>query len=204
MTIYTVLSDIRALQSLINGLTDEETGETRDLTEEENRAFVGWVQENEGNFTEKFDNTCRYYKNLKAEAAVAAAERDALKDEMARLSKRAGARENEADRVRGLVWYALDALKMRKFKTALFSAGIQGSRKTAKPSPSFNPDDIPAAYLKRELSPSAVAEAVKSGALYEKEGPLNYGKLFYRDGAGGGERELKGVVYAGGSTLVIR
>jgi hypothetical protein len=204
MTIYTIISDIKALESLINGLTDEETGETREVTKEENQAFLNWVNENEGNFKGKFDNICRYYKNLRAQAEVAKAERDALKAEMDRLSKRANARENEADRLKSLLWYALDALKMKKYKTELFLAGIQNTRKTAKPNSLFNPDDIPAAYLKRELSPSAITKAVETGALYEKEGPLNYAKLFYRDNTGEGDCELKGVTYVQGSALVIR
>jgi hypothetical protein len=201
MTIYNIISDIRALESLINGLTDEETGEVREITEEEKQEFLNWVNENESNFKDKFDGICRYFKNLQAQAEVAGAERDTLKAEIDRLSKRAKARENEAGRLKSLLWYALDSLKMEKFKTELFSAGIQNTRKTAKPTALFNPDDIPTAYLKRELSPSAITEAVKVGALYEKEGPLNYTKLFYRDN---GEHELKGIAYVQGKTLVIR
>ncbi|MDR2049696.1 MAG: siphovirus Gp157 family protein [Treponema sp.] len=202
MTIYGIISDIRALQSLIDGLTDEETGETREATGEEKQAFLEWVNESEANFTEKFNNTCRFFKNLQARAKVAAAEKDALRAEMDRLSKRARARENEADRLKSLLWFALDSLNTKKFKTALFSACIQNTRKSARPTSVFNPDEIPAAYLKRELAPAAIAEAVKAGELYEKEGPENTTKLFYRDGAG--EHELKGVSYIQGTALVIR
>lgn len=202
MTIYNIISDIKALEGLINGLTDEETGESREVTEEERQAFLEWVNENQANFSEKFDNICRFFKNLKAQADVASAERDTLKAEMDRLSKRASARENEADRLKGLLWFALDSLKMQKFKTGLFSAGVQNTRKTAKPTSVFNPDEIPAGYLRRELAPSVIAEAVKAGDLYEKEGPENVTKLFYRGEAG--EQELKGVAYIQGRTLVIR
>jgi hypothetical protein len=202
MTIYNIISDITALRSLINGLTDEETGESREITGEEKQAFLNWINENQANFNEKFDNICRFFKNLKAQADVAAAERDTLKAEMDRLSKRAKARENEADRLKGLLWFAFDSLKVQKHKTELFSAGIQNTRKTAKTTTTFSPDKIPAEYLKRELALSVISEAVKDGTLYEKDGLENRTKLFYR--GEGGECELKGVAYVQGQALVIR
>jgi hypothetical protein len=202
MTIYNVISDIEALECLINGLTDEETGESREITEEEKQSFLDWINENRNNFNEKFDNICRFFKNLKAQADVAATERDTLKAEMDRLSKRAKARENEADRLKGLLWFAFDKLKVQKHKTALFSAGIQNTRKTAKTTSIFNPNEIPVEYLKRELALTAINDAVKEGALYEKNGPENITKLFYR--SVDGEQELKGVAYIQGHALVIR
>jgi hypothetical protein len=202
MTIYNIISDIRALESLINSLTDEETGESREVAEEEKQAFLEWINENKANFNGKFDNICRFYKNLRAQADVATTERDMLKAEMDRLSKRAKARENEAERLKGLLWYAFDRLKITKCKTDLFSAGIQNTRKTAKTTSVFNPDEIPTAYLRRELVSSAVSDAVKLGELYEKKGPENITKLFYRDETG--ERELKGIAYIQGTALVIR
>lgn len=202
MTIYNIVNDIRALKNLINNLTDEETEEPREITEEEKQSFLEWFNESEANFNEKFDNICRFFKNLKAQAEVAAAERDTLKGEMDRLSRRARARENEADRLKGLLWFAFNSLKIKKHKTELFSAGIQNTRKTAKANAVFNPDEIPVEYLKRELSPSAISEAIKIGALYEKEGPENYAKLFHR--TEDGEHTLKGVDYTQGTALVIR
>jgi hypothetical protein len=202
MTIYNIISDVKALESLINNLTDEETGETREITDEEKQIFLDFLNENESNFKDKFDAICRFFKNLQAQSVVATAEKDALKAEMDRLSKRAKAREHEADRLKGLLWFALDSLKIEKFKTDLFSAGIQNTRKTAKPTSVFNLDDIPAEYLRKELAPSFISDAVKEGRLYEKEGPENSTKLFYRDDSG--ECELKGVAYVQGKTLVIR
>jgi hypothetical protein len=202
MTIYNITSDMRALQSLINGLTDKETGETREVTEEERQTFLEWVNEIESNFKEKFDNICRFFKNIQAQADVAAAERDTLKAEMDRLSKRAKARENEAAQLKGLLWFAFDNLGMKNYKTDLFSVGIQNTRKTAKPDCLFNADNIPVKYLKRELASSAVYEAVKDGTLYEKEGDINRGSLFYR--SENGEQRLNGVSYSGGQALVIR
>jgi hypothetical protein len=202
MTIYDVIRDSKAVESLINGLTDEETGETREVTEEEKQVFLGWINENEGHFITKFDNICRLYKNLQARAAIAAAEKETLSAEMSRLAKRAAARENEAKSLRGLLRYALEALKMTKFKTDLFSANIQNTRATARPNAVFSPDEIPVEYVTRELSSSAICDAVKDGSLYGKEGQENIAKLFYQDALG--EHELKGVAYLKGSALVIR
>jgi hypothetical protein len=201
-TIYEIVGDIRSLQSLISSLTDEETGETREITDEEKATFIAWINEHNERFDAKFDGICKVYRNMKAIADVATAERDALKDEMERLSKRAKARENEADRLKGLLWYAMDSLKMPKYKTALFSAGVQNTRKTAKPTSIFNIDAIPEEFLRRELMPSKISEAVKEGVLYEKDGAENHAKLFFRED--GVERELTGIAYVQGRALVIK
>jgi hypothetical protein len=204
MTIYNIIGDIGSLQSLINGITDEETGETRELTDEDKGVFLEWINENEKNFKGKFDNLCRVYKNQKAYSDLAEAERKSLSDEMARLSKRAKARANEGDRVKCIIGWALDRIGEKKFKTELFSAGYQNTAKSAKPTATFNPDNIPAQYLKRELSPSAISEAVKEGALYERENSLfQKGSLFYID-ENGKEQKLHGVSYLNGTALVIR
>ena len=203
MTIYNIVGDIYALKNLVNdAMTDEETGEVREFTDEEKADFLAWLDENRANLEEKFNSIYKVYCNIKAEADVAETERKMLKDEMERLSKRAKARENEAARVKGLFAYAMKRLNMKKYKTPLFSIGWQETRKTAKPLTIFNPDHIPVEYLKRELSASAINEAIKEGRLYEKEGFEHNSKLFYRDE--NGEHELKGVAYSGGETLVVR
>jgi len=128
LTAYELGQEWSALVSLINDLTDPETGETRELTEE---------------------------------------------------------------------------VKQRKIKTELFTVYYQETKKSAKPVDSiFNADLIPAEFLKRELSPSAINKAIEEGRLYEKnDNPLDRGKLFDRDRGG---EALKGVFYGGGETLVIR
>ena len=144
MTIYDVVNDFYALKNLTNeAMTDPETGEVRELTEEEKTDFLAWIEECEQNRDVKFNNIYKAYRNIKAEANIAEAERKALKDEIDRLSKRAKARENEASRVKNLFAYAMDRLKMKKYKTALFSIGWQAIRKSAKPVEGyFNPDNI--------------------------------------------------------------
>lgn len=220
-TIYEIVGDVRSLEALTESLTDEDTGETRDITDEERATFLSWIKEQSDAFDTKFDNICKYYRNIQATAVVATAEREAMKAEMDRLSKRAKAREEEAKRIKGLIWYAFDALNMKKHKTALFSAGIQATAASVKTDSLFDPDAVPEFLLKRrELSPSAVESGVKDGKLYKK--PLSFNpeqiekgeavseldehRLFYRDIQGDEpvEKKLEHVIYAPGKTLVVR
>lgn len=213
-TIYSIVGDVKALSSLIESLTDEETGETRELTDEEKTTFAAWVKEESEAFDSKFDRICKFFKNLKASEATAKAERDSLKDEMDRLSKRAKARENEAGRIKDLLWFAFDALGMKKHKTELFSAGIQATAASVKTDSTFDIAKIPAfLYKEPELSATKIKEGLASGRLYQKpdaENPLDRDKVFYEtDEICQGERvslehSLPGIHYAQGSTLVVR
>jgi len=203
MTIYDIVGDCKALEKLIDEMTDPETGETREFTEGEIAEFTAWADEADANLESKIDAICKVHKNKKAEAGIAEAEKNALAAEIDRLRKRAKAKENEANRVKSLIVWAFDRLKIKKYKTTLFTTYFQAIRKTAKANESFNPDAIPVEFLKRELSPSSVDAAVKEGRLYEKTEDLYRGKLFYRDEKGV-EKRLAGVSYLGGETLVIK
>ena len=161
MTIYQIVGDIRSLNALVESLTDEETGETRELTDEEKKTFLDWIGEQEEAFNAKFDNTCKVYRNLRATADVCTAERDALKAEYDRLSKRAKARQSEADRVKGLIWFSLEALGMQKKKTELFSAGIQNTAASVRVGDSIHPENeianlIPDEFIKKEVAKSKI------------------------------------------------
>jgi len=202
MTIYEISNDFKALESLLNEMTDE-NGETREFTDEEKEFFTQGFKECGDNFKTKLDNIYKVYCNFKAQAEIAEAERNVMKEEMERLNKRAKARENEAARLKGLIGYAMDIIHMKKIKTDLFSCGYQATQKSAKPIDGFfKPENIPIKYLKGELSPSAIKEAVKEGKLFESDDPLKRGKLFYLNG--NNVVELEGVSYLGGETLVIR
>lgn len=201
--IFEIVGDIRALETLVESMTDEETGEVRDLTDEDKAAFLAWVGENEEALKSKTDGICKVYRNIRAIADVCTAEKEALKENMDRLSKRAKARESEADRVKGLIWYALDALKLQKIKTDLFSVGIQNTQWSVKTDSLFDVESIPGQYVKKEISITAIKEAVTRGDLYQKEGLENYGKLFFVD-PDGVEGQLPGIIYTQGKTCVIR
>lgn len=213
-TIFNIVGDVKALSSLIESLTDEETGETRELTDEEKQTFAAWVKEESEAFDSKFDKICKFFKNMKATAAVATAARDSLKEEMDRLSKRAKARENEAGRIKDLIWFAFDSLGMKKHKTALFSAGIQATAASVKTDSSFDIEKIPAfLYKDPELSSTKIKEGLAAGTLFQKpdsENPLERDLVFYKKGSLSSdsisveEVALPGVHYAQGSTLVIR
>jgi hypothetical protein len=197
-SIYEIVGDIKALEMLIQEESDPETGELRELSDKEKADFLAWINENESSLELKMNNIYKVYCNKKAEADVAEAEKAALSKEIDRLRNRAKARDNEAGRVKGLIGYALQKLGVQKYKTGLFTVGFQATRKSAKPVVGFfNPDNIPVKYLKRELSPSAIQEAIQSGELVE----INT-KLFYSEN--GETKELFGVSYTGGETLVIR
>jgi hypothetical protein len=222
MTIYQIIGDIRSLNELVESLTDEETGETRELSDEEKKTFLDWINEQEEAFNSKFDNTCKVYRNLQATADICTAEKDTLKAEYDRLSKRAKARQAEADRVKGLIWFALDALGMQKKKTALFSAGIQNTAASVRVGDSIHPESeianlIPEEFIKKEVAKSKIVEQIKAGRLYQKPVsvngeevkagthvfPLDDGAVFGKT-AEGLEYRLEGIKYLQGKTCVIR
>jgi hypothetical protein len=200
MTIYDALDDISALRNLIESLTDEETGETRELNDDEKAQFIAWCAETEDAFKDKFDKICKVYKNMRASANVCTEEKDALKAEYDRLSKRSKSKEAEADRMKGLIWFALDKLHKKKFKTDLFSAEIQNTQYSVK---CQNAGSLPFDFQKIEANNSAIKEAVSKGELYTKDEPQFYSKLFFKD-ENLKEFELIGVAYTQGSTIVIR
>jgi hypothetical protein len=214
MKLYEIVDDIRALNALVENLTDEETGETREVTDEEKESFLAWINETQAAFNSKFDAVCKVYRNIRATADVCTAEKDALKAEYDRLSRRAKARESEAVRVKGLIWFAFDRLKMQKYKTDLFSAGIQNTQYSVE---SDTPEQLPVEYQKIDTDATAINDAIKKGVLYQKPvseknedwagggfvSPLKRDSLFFKADSGE-ELELVGVSYKQGKTIVIR
>lgn len=222
MTLYEIVGDIKALNQLVESLTDEETGETRELSDEERKTFVCWIQEQSEAFDAKFDRVCKFYRNLRATADICTAEKDALKAEYDRLSKRAKSRENEAGRVKDLIWFALEALGMQKHKTALFSAGIQNTAASVRVGDSTYPEEavaanLPDEFVKREAAKSIIVDGIKTGKLYIKPvsenkdeiesgksvSPLDNGAVFGKTPEGI-EYRLEGIKYLAGKTCVIR
>lgn len=221
MKMYEIVGDLKALYALVESLTDEETGETRQPTDEERAELAAWFSESSEALSEKFDRVCKFYSNLRASADVCAAERDAMKAEMDRLSKRAKARENEAKSVAGIIWYMLDSLKMQKYKTDLFSAGIQNTAASVRVGNSLIPEEkvpyeLPDEFTEKEVVKSAIIEALKRGDLYQKPvstdkaeiesghyvSPLDDGVVFYKEGSE--EKTLPGIKYLSGKTCIIR
>jgi len=206
LTAYELGQEWSALISLVSDLTDPETGETRELSENEKNYLLEQADKIGGDIKTKINGICKVFKNIKMEADIAEAEKNALQGEIDRLSKRAQARKNESDRVKSLICLLLDKIKEKKMKTELFTVYYQSTQKGIDEVKGFfNPDKIPVEFLKREISRSAVRKAIEEGRLYEKDNkefPLSRGKLFYKDN--GTEKALEGVSYLGGETLVIR
>jgi len=207
LTAYELGQEWSALESLIYGLTDPETGETRELTDAEKNYLEEQIEKIGGDIKAKINGICKVFKNLKMEAEIAEAEKSTLKGELDRLSKRAKARCNEADRVKFLASMLLDKIKERKMKTELFTVYYQPTQESVKEDIGFfNPDKIPVEFLHREINKTAVKKAIDDGRIYrkdEKEFPLLKGKLYYKNDSGQ-EMELVGVSCTGGETLIIR
>lgn len=201
MTLYAITEDLKALNKLMEEMVDDE-GNPREPTEEELETMKKWFECSQADFEQKFDNYCKFIKNLKIEAEAADGERKAYKGELDRLSKRAKAFENRAKSVNGLLWFAMQNLGMKKYKTALFSAGEQNTQIKIEPLAGSDLKEVPEEFLKpRELDTTAVKDAIKSGLLKQGDGtPLGATKLFY---AKTGE-ELKDVRWAQGTALIIR
>jgi hypothetical protein len=200
---YEIAQDIDAIRRLVDEAVDEDSGEVKPISDDDKKTMSDWLDESQTAFETKFDNICRFNRNLKHDSELADAARNSFKSELDRLAKRAKVAEAKADRVKNLIWFAFDKLGWKKYKTALFSAGIQKTQHSVKESSTFDVAKIPDKFLKKELSASAIKDAVKAGELYTKnDNPLSSVQLFYKDGAE--EKHLEGVFYSQGETLVIR
>jgi hypothetical protein len=187
---YEITDDIRALKSLVDSLEDED-GNPREPSEEEKKTIRDWIGQTEAAFYGKADNICKFVKNLTIEADIAEAERNAHKKEMERLSRTAKARENKAKAVRMILYDAMSFLKMKKYKSALFSVNIQATAKSAKMM-SGNP--VPPEWAKPlELDGTKVKAAIEDGSLVSI-----HNVLYNRAG------ENTGISWLGGETVVIR
>ena len=200
-TMYEITGDLIELNKLMDDIVDE-NGEPREPTEAELETMRDWFKTSEAEFKEKFDNYCKFIKNLQIEASVATAEKDAHKKEMDRLSKRSKAMENRAATVKNLLWWSMDKLGLSKegFKTSLFSAKEQNTKGSIVELTTYDYRKIPEEFLKQpELDKTAITQALKDGELIQKEGQENYGKIFLRNG-----EVLEGLSYVQGKALYIR
>jgi hypothetical protein len=200
-TMYEITDDLIELNKLMDDIVDE-NGEPREPTEAELETMRDWFKTSEAEFKEKFDNYCKFIKNLQIEASVATAEKDAHKKEMDRLSKRSKAMENRAATVKNLLWWSMDKLGLSKegFKTSLFSAKEQNTKGAIVELTTYDYRKIPEEFLKQpELDRTAISQALKDGELIQKEGQENYGKIFFKNG-----EVLEGLSYVQGKALYIR
>lgn len=204
-SLYEISSDIKGLYDLVEGLVDED-GNPREPTEEEMNTIREWFKVSEAEFTRKFDSYCKYIKNLKMQAENVEAERKIHKDEMDRLSKRAKSFETRSKSLQSMLQWCMDNLKMKKFKSDLFSAGIQAAQMQVGAIEGAKLKDVPEEYLKpRELDTTAIKQAIKDGILVKGEdipnhSPLDVTKIF--DAKTG--KVIPEIYWHKGEILVIR
>ena len=185
-TLYEITGDLISLNKLMENLVDE-NGEPREPTEKEFETMKEWFTETYDGFKAKFDNYCKFIKNLQLSAANAEAEKQNLKAENSRLTKRATAYENRAKAVRNLLRWGMERLNLQNFKNDVFTANIQNmGGKVIKIAITATQKDLsalPEKYLKpREVDTKAILQDLKDGVLEERDGIQNYSKVFVKDG----------------------
>ena len=199
---YEITDDLKELESFIRERMESEEG----MTEKDELYIKENYSKNAGELKAFFNNLGKLIANYSMEADTVKAEADILKDEVERLVKRAKARERAVDGLYNYATFLMSEAKIKEMKTELFSYRIQNTQKSVKVIAGFfNINEMPDEYVKKELIKSKISEAVKSGKLFIKtdeeveKNPLLKGKLFFKDG-----KELKGISYTGGQSLVIR
>ena len=185
-TLYEITGDLIDLNILMENLVDE-NGEPREPTEKELETMKGWFTETYDAFKAKFDNCCKFIKNLQLSAENAESEKKNFKVEGSRLTKRAKAYANREKLIRNLLCWSMERLDLKNFKSNIFTANIQNmGGKVIKVSDFARPEDIsalPEKYLKpREVDTKAILQDLKDGVLEERDGIQNYSKVFIKDG----------------------
>jgi len=199
-TLYEISEDLLALKDLLDSLEDE-NGEPRDPTPEEIEQMKEWFDCTKEQFETKADNYCKLIKNLQLSASNAEAEKKNHYEEQKRLTRRSQVFENRTKYVKANLQWVMERLNMGKLKTDLFSLNIQNTAGSVTFSTTFDVDTLPEDFLKpREPSVQAIRDAIKNGLLFQKEGPLFQGKLYWTKD----ETELKGVQYHKSQVLYIR
>ena len=204
-TLYEISKDLMGLNDLLDNLVDED-GNPRAPTEEECETMKEWFKCSSEEFTKKFDNYCKFIKVLKNQADNAKSEKDNFKAEIDRLSKRERAFENRRKSVIGLLQWCMESLHQKKFKSDLFSAGIQEAQISVNALAGARLEKVPECYLKpREIDATAIKEAIKNGKiLLGKDVPgvplIKHDHLF--DAAT--KEEIPEIRWTKGTFLVIR
>lgn len=198
-TMYAISEDLLALNQLLDSLVDE-NGDPRGPTDEELETMKKWFDVSMNEFNTKFDNYCKFIKNLKISAENIDAERKSYKDELDRLRKRAKASENKANAIQNLLYFAMQKIGITKHKTELFTATEQNTQINIFALQCADLKKVPDEFLKpRELDTSKIKQAIKDGEIIKGEG-INETKLYVKVTG----EELKDVRWTQGKALVIR
>lgn len=176
--LYEITDEIKQIEDLFCNAVDE-NGDPRDLNQEEKDFLEQCFSVSETDLREKLDNYGKLISNLKAQASVINAEKETLKAELDRLSKRAKAADNRVEYLKGYILWAFKNLKIDKVKTALYTVSVKNNPVSIS-AENVNLDNFDAKFIKRELSKSMVQQAIKdgefivadSGAILKKDGEL--------------------------------
>lgn len=156
MTLFTYSTEFNVLKDLMENDVEvnEETGEFIDNS----KVIADLFGEISMNFDNKLNDSQRWI--IEQEACA-----DTLKAEAKRLSAKATALQNRADRVRELMKGAIVATGETKYKTDLFSFFIKKSESVQV----LSEDELPREYLriKREADKIKIKEALKKGEHIE-------------------------------------
>lgn len=170
MTLYEITAEAVEIEELFENAVDE-NGEPRELTQEEKETLNKWILANEETFKEKFDGYGKLIENLLIQSQIAKATRDTLKGELDRLTKRAKTAENRVEQLKNSLLWAMKTMKIDSVKTALFSAKVGLSRGSVN-TDEADPNNIPLEFIKKEVSKSAIQDALKNGKLTKTESGL--------------------------------
>lgn len=198
-TMYELVSDLKACSDLANNAVDE-NGERRELTEEEIAIISDFVETWQVDYETKYNNICKFIKNLKLEAQNIDDFRKNYKAELDRLSKRAKTAENNAARIQEILRFNMERMGLEKYKTELFTATIQNTQISVKAREGSKLEDVPEKYLKpRELDTTAIKADIKAGKLKVIMDGLYTGRV-----ADENDNVIKGIFCSQNKTLVIR
>lgn len=150
MTLYELTEELLALQ---------EMAEDPDVNEQ---ALADTMEAVTGEIEDKAEGYAIVLKNLSAES-------DAIKAEIKRLQAKKTALENSSERIKRRLEESMKSCGKLKFKTKLFSFGIQKNPAALKVADGLNVSDVPMEYLTFPapiINKDAVKKAIESGAEF--------------------------------------
>lgn len=156
---FEIATEFKSLRDLVENDCefDSDTGEVIDNSDVLDELFNGIQLQ----LSDKLDNSAYVIKELEATA-------DMLKDEAKRLSERAKQLLNNAERLKGLMSYALSQSGDDKIKTDKFTFSFRKSE-SVEIDELITPEDFDRKYIriKREFDKTKIKTALKNGEIIE-------------------------------------
>lgn len=156
-TMYELKADYALLMEMINGLDG--------CSDEEQDMILETWNNLEDDIKFKADGYSIIAKNIEMETAALKAKQDVLLAEVERLGRMVKTRENAVERMKQTLFDAMKETGMTKFKTELFSYGIQKNPPTLVID---KPDFIPTQFLINQ-APKVDKGAIKNYCKYHED-----------------------------------